>query len=107
MANPPPDNAATDPASEQSKGSKDTAPGEPRKWPRPWWLIFVVLMAANYMVMRVLYPEPSSMTVSYTFFKKQVEAGNVEKVTGVGDSIHGSFKTEVTYPTQESQAPSA
>ena len=57
--------------------------------------------------MRVFFPEPSSITIPYTFFKKQVEAGNVEDVTSVGDSIQGSFKTEVTYPPQESQAPSA
>jgi len=64
-------------------------------------------MTGNYLVMRVFFPEPSSITVSYTFFKKQVEAGNVENVTSVGDSIRGSFKTEVTYPPQGSQAPSA
>ncbi len=56
---------------------------------------------------RVFFPEPSSITIPYTFFKKQVEAGNVENVSSVGDSIRGSFKTEVTYPPQESQAPSA
>ena len=75
--------------------------------PQPWWLIVLVVSTANYMMMRVFSPEPSSMTVSYTFFKQQVEAGNVENVTSVGDSIRGSFKTEVTYPPQESQAPSA
>jgi hypothetical protein len=64
-------------------------------------------MTANYVVMRVFFPEPSAITVSYTFFRKQVEAGNVENVTSVGDSIRGTFKTEVTYPPQEPQAPSA
>jgi cell division protease FtsH len=75
--------------------------------PQLWWLIILVVMTANYMMMRVLSPEPSSITVSYTFFKQQVEAGNVETVTSVGDSIRGSFKTEVTYRPQESRAPSA
>ena len=40
----------------------------------------------------------------YTFFKQQVQAGNVENVTSVGDSIRGTFKTEVTYPPQSSTA---
>jgi cell division protease FtsH len=72
--------------------------------PQPWWLIFLVLMAANYLLTRVFFSEPSSITVSYTFFKKQVEAGNVDYVTSAGDSIRGSFKKEVTY-LPETQAP--
>jgi ATP-dependent Zn protease len=42
-----------------------------------------------------------------SFFKKQVEAGNVEAVSSVGDSIEGSFKTAVTYPIPMSQPPPA
>ena len=75
--------------------------------PRPWWLLFLVLMTANYVVMRVFFPEPASITIPYTFFKRQVVAGNVETVTSVGDMIRGRFKTEVTYPPPESPAPSA
>ena len=50
--------------------------------------------------MRACFPEPPSITIPYTFFKQQVEAGNVESVTSVGDSIRGTFKTEVTYPPE-------
>jgi cell division protease FtsH len=62
-------------------------------------------MIANYLAMRAFFPEPTSITIPYTFFKQQVAAGNVEEVTGVGDSIRGTFKTEVTYPSAESQPP--
>jgi cell division protease FtsH len=72
--------------------------------PRPWWLIFVGLMMANYLLMRAFFPEPPSITIPYTFFKKQVQAGNVEDVTSVGDSIRGTFTTEVTYPPEDLQA---
>ena len=106
MATPQTDNAAADPAGDRSKSAKDAASGQRRIQPRPWWLIFVVLLTGNYILTRVLFPEPSSITVSYTFFKKQIEAGNIENVTGVGDSIRGSFKTAVTYPPQDTQAPS-
>jgi cell division protease FtsH len=61
-------------------------------------------MIANYAVTQLFYPEPSSITVPYTFFKAQVEAGNVEDVTSVADSIEGSFKTKVTYPPPKLQA---
>jgi cell division protease FtsH len=64
-------------------------------------------MIANYLAMRAFFPEPASITIPYTFFKKQVHAGNVAEVTGVGDSIHGTFKGEVTYPSAESEPPGA
>src|SRR4030095_6852065 len=105
MANLPPDNAPAGSAGDRSRSSKDTASGQQRMRPQLWWLIILVVVTANYMMMRVFSPEPSSITVSYTFFKQQVEAGNVETVTSVGDSIRGSFKTEVNSRPQESQAP--
>ena len=74
--------------------------------PRPWWLIFLVLMLANYLLTPVFFPEPSSISIPYTFFKKQVAAGNVETVTSAGDSMRGRFKMAVAYPPGESQAPS-
>ena len=79
----------------------------PRWRPQPWWLILLVLLSANYVAAQLFFPEPSSITVPYTFFKQQVEAGNVEDVTSVGDSIEGNFKTKTTYPAQAAQVPSA
>ena len=64
----------------------------------------LVGLAVNYLVMRVFFPEPSSITVPYTFFKQQVKAGNVEDVTSVGDSIQGTFKSPVSYPAEAAQA---
>ncbi len=75
--------------------------------PQPWWLLVLIIVAGNYMVRRVFFPEPPSIVVSYTFFKKQVEAGNVAHVTGMGDAIRGTFKTEVVYPRQDARAPGA
>ena len=103
MANPP-SNAPGPPNNGRPKASKEGS-GRPQWRPQPWWLIFLVVMIANYVATQVFFPEPSSITIPYTFFKKQVEAGNVEDVTSVGDSIQGTFKTKVTYPPQESGAP--
>ncbi len=107
MANPLTDKAAGGSAGDGAKSSKDAASGRRPLRPQPWWLIFLLVVTANYVARRVFFPEPPSMVVSYTFFKKQVEAGNVENVTSAGDAIRGTFKTEVTYPRQEPQAPSA
>jgi cell division protease FtsH len=64
-------------------------------------------MIVNYLAMQAFFPEPASITIPYTFFKQQVQTGNVVEVTGVGDSIRGVFKTEVTYPSAASQPPNA
>jgi hypothetical protein len=107
MANPPTDNAAVPPSKGRPKTSKEVASGQPRWRPQPLWLIFLVLIIANYVATQMFFSEPSSINIPYTFFKKQVEAGNVEDVTSVGDSIQGSFKTKVTYPPQKAQVPTA
>ncbi len=106
MLNPPPDTAQAPRPNAPPTTSKEAAPGR-RLRPRPWWLIFLVLMLANYVAAQLFFPEPSSITVPYTFFKQQVEAGNVADVTSVGDSIQGSFKTKTTYPPPGSRAPVA
>jgi cell division protease FtsH len=66
-----------------------------------------VLLAGNYVAAQLFFPEPSSITVPYTFFKQQVEAGNVADVTSVGDSIQGNFKNKTAYPPPAPGAPAA
>ena len=75
--------------------------------PRPWWLIFLVLMFGNYVAAQLFFPEPAAITIPYTFFKQQVAAGNVGDVTSVGASIQGTFKAKTTYPPQGVQPPAA
>jgi cell division protease FtsH len=103
----PTGNVATHPSGGPPKKSGDSVPGSPSMRPKPWWLIFLALMIANYLLVRVFSPEPSSITIPYTVFKKQVQTGNVRDVTSVGDSIQGTFKTGVTYPPAAPQAPNA
>jgi cell division protease FtsH len=94
--------AATPPAGRKAEPASPGGPSPaPNLRPRPWWMLFLVVMATNFLLMRACFPEPASITVPYTFFKQQVEAGNVVSVTGVGDSIRGTFESEVTYPPEE------
>ena len=79
-------------------------PGKPGLQPRRWWLLFVVIAIVNIVVTRVFFPEPAALAVSYTFFKQQVEAGNVASVTSAGDALHGRFRTAVTYPPSPAAA---
>jgi cell division protease FtsH len=106
MANPPTNNTVAPPSDGRSNSSKEATTGRPRLNPPIWGLIFLLIMMANYMVTRVFFAEPPSMTIPYTFFKQQVEAGNVDVITSVGDSIQGSFKTKVTYPDVKPASPS-
>ena len=67
--------------------------------PRPWWLTFLVIMAANWALVSILFPEPTYVTIPYTYFKEQVAAGNVDDVVSQGDSIQGTFKAARTFPS--------
>jgi cell division protease FtsH len=97
MANPPPHTGTAGRAGGPSTASKGAAPGARRR-PQPWWLVFLAILFVNYLAMQFLFPEPTAITIPYTFFKSQIEAGNVADVTSVGASIEGSFKSKTTYP---------
>jgi cell division protease FtsH len=107
MAHPPIDGAAAPRPDGRPNPSQDAASGRPPWRPQPWWMLLFVFLISNYLVTRVFSPEPSAITIPYTFFKKQVEAGNVGNVTSVGDSIRGSFKNKVTYPPRALQVPAS
>jgi cell division protease FtsH len=67
----------------------------------PWWVSFLVVLAANYFLLNVLFPpEPARVQVSYTFFKQQVTADNVSEISSRGDTIQGSFRQSLTYPPE-------
>jgi cell division protease FtsH len=64
-----------------------------RTW--PWFLLALVL---NYVLMKSLFPgagEP--VKVPYTFFKEQVQSGNVQAIYSHGETISGRFAKSVTY----------
>ncbi len=91
---PPPPN--TRPAMPQGSGQP------PRMPPRTTWVTFLVILALNYFVMRMLFPAPEeAITIPYTVFKQQVEQGNVESIYSQGASIEGRFAEPVTWPTKE------
>jgi cell division protease FtsH len=70
--------------------------------PRPsLWTLLALLLAANWIGSSLLLREEPRADIPYTFFRAQVEAGNVSKITAIDDSIEGDFKAEVKYPTGE------
>jgi cell division protease FtsH len=78
--------------------------------PRRTWLWFVLVLLANYLLVRLLMPSPDApVTVPYTLFKEEVRKGNVEAIHSQGETITGRFAAPVTYPpaAEQSTAPSS
>jgi cell division protease FtsH len=67
--------------------------------PRRTWLWFVLILLANFLLMRLLMPSPAApVTVPYTLFKEEVKKGNVKAIFSRGETIKGRFATPITYP---------
>src|SRR5437763_15280243 len=77
--------------------------------PGPWWITCLAVLAINWLLVQVLMPQrsPQRTDVPYTFFKQQVQAGNVADVTSRGDTIQGDFKEARTYPPDQQNAKSS
>ncbi len=83
----------------------DDAQTPPGGAPKPpvrsttWWIGFLLILLVNYLLITLFVPDhPGRVDVTYTFFKQQVEAGNVIEINSRADIIQGSFKQAVTYP---------
>ncbi|HEY1268837.1 MAG TPA: ATP-dependent metallopeptidase FtsH/Yme1/Tma family protein, partial [Candidatus Binatia bacterium] len=77
----------------------------PKMPPGKTWLWLIAILAANYLIARILLPGPEApITVPYTLFKEEVGRGNVESIYSRGDSITGRFKKAVTYPPPADKA---
>ena len=74
-------------------GGKRTMP------PARSWLWFALILLANFLLVRFLFPGPEApVEVPYTSFKEEVRAGNVEAIYSQGDTVEGRFENSVTYP---------
>jgi cell division protease FtsH len=94
---------------ERDPRPSESPPDEPRRAPgageqsamppRRTWLWFALILLANVLLVRFLFPGPEApLEVPYTFFKEQVSAGNVESIYSQGDTVEGRFEEPVTYP---------
>ncbi|MBA3479169.1 MAG: ATP-dependent zinc metalloprotease FtsH [Lautropia sp.] len=84
-------------------------PGAPAKMPpKRAWLTFLIVLLANYMLVRYLFPGPDApIVVPYTAFKEEVSRGNIESIYAKGESIEGRFAAPVTWPPPGEQTPPA
>ena len=81
------------------KGPDGGLPNSQPNMPKRAWLTFLVVLLANYLLVRYLFPGPEApIVVPYTVFKEEVAKGNVESIYAKGESIEGRFANEVTWP---------
>ena len=67
--------------------------------PRKTWLWFVLVLLANFFIVRLLIPGPKApVTVPYTLFKEEVKKRNVEAIYTRGEILTGRFRATITYP---------
>jgi cell division protease FtsH len=69
---------------------------------RLWWVILLALVL-NWVFAGLLL-SPQRTTVSYTFFRQQLQAGNVAEITSTADTIQGQFRNQVGYPPNDQKA---
>src|SRR5581483_270872 len=63
-----------------------------------FWTMLAIALVVNWLVSSVMLQGASRTEIPYTFFRAQVEAGNVSEITSTEDAIQGHFKAEVKYP---------
>jgi cell division protease FtsH len=61
------------------------------------WTFFLVLLVVNIALSALLSRPEERMNVPYTFFRAQIEQGNVKEVTSQGDDIQGEFRRETEF----------
>src|SRR5215218_1686861 len=102
----PQDNTNTTERAPRSSGSPPDGPrrepgagGRGAMPPRRTWLWFALILLANFLLFRFLFPgSEAPLEVPYTYFKEQVRAGNVQSIYSQGDSVEGRFEEQLTYP---------
>ena len=67
--------------------------------PRRMWITFLVLLLANFLLVRFLSPGAGNPTrIPYTLFKQEALKGNVREIDSRGEDVSGQFITPITYP---------
>jgi cell division protease FtsH len=82
----------------ESKGDGAVAGMRPPGGRRFWWFI-LGLLALNWLIVALMPSGGGRIEVPYTFFREQVDQGNVAEIKARGEDIQGEFEKEVTFPS--------
>jgi len=68
-------------------------------------IFFLVLLVANYLISSLFLPDPEDpVPISYTTFRAQLTADNVEAVHARGGELEGRFKSPISWTPPETSA---
>src|SRR5512134_277542 len=103
MAPPPHDTQQRTGNVQRSPKEGPGAPGQggapPVMPPRRTWLTFLIILAINFVIFRVLFPgRETAVQVPYTLFKQEVTKRNVTRIYSRGEKVTGRFVSPVRYP---------
>jgi hypothetical protein len=89
------------------KGEDDKPDSPLRQMPggRNFWILALILLAINFFVTNLLLGPEERVRIPYTFFVQQLDEGNVASITSTGDTIQGTFDSEVADPEDETDEP--
>jgi cell division protease FtsH len=88
------------------RGMPDQQPPPPPHRLRGFWILLLVLLAVNWLLVLIAQPGGQKrVTVPFSpYFIQQVENGQVKSISSKGDTIQGTFTSEVRYPPNDSKA---
>jgi cell division protease FtsH len=87
------------------EGSRDRpGPEQPARQPgrqRWFWFLFAALLIVNWVLAATLTKStsPPQLTIPYSLFTTQVQQRNVASITATGDTIVGTLRNAITYPS--------
>jgi cell division protease FtsH len=73
---------------------------------RSFWMVLLVLLAINWISVLAFAPagQPRVKVPFSPYFLGQVQAGEVKSISSKGDTIQGTFKTKLRYPSSDAKA---
>ncbi|MDX6554370.1 MAG: cell division protease FtsH [Miltoncostaeaceae bacterium] len=93
----PPERRPERPPGWRVEGGREPAPpggGRKVSWRRMAGVL-LILLGLNWFVVSLLPDGDKRIDVPYTFFREQIQSGNVAEVTSRGDTIQGTFREAV------------
>ena len=73
---------------------------------RGFWIFFIVLLAVNWLSLLAFHPGTQSrVTVPFSpYFLNQLNEGHVRSISTQGDTVDGTFTTNMSYPASSETA---
>jgi cell division protease FtsH len=102
MADQQPARSPGKPGGWKVEGAREPHPppdGPRRRWRLPFgawfWIAVLLALVANQIIFSRVSQPPGRLSISYTYFLTQVEAGHVAEITSTGNTVQGAFSKQI------------